>query len=378
MHLGFVVVGIATTLVGPILPALAARWLLSDAQAGLLFTAQFLGSMSGVALSSVLLPQQGFRLTLSAGFGALGLGVGVLGLGPWPIGLLAPFVFGIGLGLTITGTNLFVAEESSTCRASALSLLNLAWGIGAVLCPPLALVALQSNHLRVFLLGLAMGGGLMATAVTGALPPHLKEPTGRPERVPLEQVRPWRNPLVLTLGALFFLYVGTENALSGWTASYAKRLSTAAGSAWAVTPSYFWAALTAGRAVTPALLRRVAERKCVVGGLLLALMGAGGLLVARSVWGVTMSVAMAGLGLAPIFPILVAWLSENTRELARRLGGVLFALGGLGGATLPWLVGIASAQLESLRMGLVVPLFGLALMMLLVRAIQLQDESAAV
>ncbi len=102
------------------------------------------------------------------------------------------------------------------------------------------------------------------------------------------------------------------------------------------------------------------------------------MLVAWSVWGVTMSVAMAGLGLAPIFPVLVAWLSENTRELARRLGGVLFALGGLGGATLPWLVGIASAQLESLRMGLVVPLFGLALMMLLVRAIQLQDERSAV
>ena len=36
----------------------------------------------------------------------------------------------------------------------------------------------------------------------------------------------------------------------------------------------------------------------------------------------------------------------------------MFALGGLGGATLPWLVGFLSTHFGSLKAGLVVPLLG--------------------
>jgi fucose permease len=40
---GFLLVGIVHTLLGPILPMLAARWRLDDAEAGSLFIAQFTG-----------------------------------------------------------------------------------------------------------------------------------------------------------------------------------------------------------------------------------------------------------------------------------------------------------------------------------------------
>jgi fucose permease len=356
----------ATTFLGPLLPGLSSRWSLTDGQAGLFFTAQFLGSIGGVALSSALLPSRGYRFTIAAGFGATGAGIGALGLGSWAAALLASLVFGMGLGLTITGTNLFVAEASSTRPAAALSLLNLAWGIGAVGCPPLARLALRANRLDTFLLFVAMFCGLAAIAVVSVLP-HARPPVRGSEEMSPEGTRVWTYPFLVSLGALFFLYVGTENSLAGWAASFAKRLSTTSELSWAITPSYFWAALVAGRAVAPIMLRHLSERAYVLGGLAVAFVSAAAMLRATSAMGFTICVLAAGLGLAAIFPILVTWLWEGSGVSARRLGGVMFTLGGLGGATMPWLVGLESTRRGSLQEGLVIPLLSLVAMTFLVR-----------
>jgi len=47
IHVGFVFIGIATTLLGVIIPALSARLNLNDAQSGAFFTVQFAGSLFG-------------------------------------------------------------------------------------------------------------------------------------------------------------------------------------------------------------------------------------------------------------------------------------------------------------------------------------------
>src|SRR5271168_3906699 len=75
LHAGFVAVGVVTTLPGPTLPTLAARWSLDDRQAGFFFTAQFLGSLLGVVSTSFLLPRRGYAFVLSTGFAFLAVGV---------------------------------------------------------------------------------------------------------------------------------------------------------------------------------------------------------------------------------------------------------------------------------------------------------------
>ena len=90
-HIAFVPTGIMTVLLGPVLPSLAARWSLNDAQAGELFTAQFLASTVGVALSGVLVPRLGYRLVLVLGLAFMALGVGTLPLGSWALGMSSVF-----------------------------------------------------------------------------------------------------------------------------------------------------------------------------------------------------------------------------------------------------------------------------------------------
>src|SRR5580658_10641169 len=109
LHAGYVVAGIVTTLIGPILPILIGRWSLSDQRAGLFFTAQFCGSMAGVASLGWLI-KRGYRHTFVCGFSLIAAGVAGLNLGSNVASLAAAAVFGCGLGQTLSATNLWVAE----------------------------------------------------------------------------------------------------------------------------------------------------------------------------------------------------------------------------------------------------------------------------
>ena len=164
LHAGFALTGILTTLLGPILPALSARWRLDDAQAGLLFTAQFLGSLSGVLIGGRVAMRFGVRAVIAAGFAIAAAGVTVASAGPYSAGLGGVATWGLGLGLIIPQVNLLVAELNPGRRAAALNVLNFAWGLGAVTTPPAIAATLESARLEPLLLGLA---ALLAAAALG-------------------------------------------------------------------------------------------------------------------------------------------------------------------------------------------------------------------
>src|SRR5712691_8869192 len=165
---GFILAGVLTTVLGPILPWLQFHWSLTDAQSGFLFTAQFLGSLLGVIATTALLPRRGYRPVVMTGFLLMAAGVSALGFGHWPVGWLFVFIYGAGLGLIIPSGNLYVAEAAGEQRAAALNYLNLAWGIGAVICPLIVSVFLSGSGLRT--LFLLIGGVLLALALFCAVP----------------------------------------------------------------------------------------------------------------------------------------------------------------------------------------------------------------
>src|SRR5260370_33881760 len=105
VHLAFVPTGMVTTFLGPMLPALSLRWQLSDAQAGYFFTAQFLGSIVGVALTSILLPRLGFRFSLAIGYVLIAAAVRGLALTDWSWSLLRTLCSGRGRGRVIAPSN---------------------------------------------------------------------------------------------------------------------------------------------------------------------------------------------------------------------------------------------------------------------------------
>src|SRR6201998_1609633 len=121
------------------------------------------------------------------------------------------------------------------------------------------------------------------------------------------------------LGILFFIYVGTENGISGWAAAHAKRSLTWSTDTWTLSPMFFFGGLLAGRAAGAAILRRLKETTVAVGELFLAACGTIIFSFATSRLTLFGGVFLAGLGLSSLYPIFIAWLSKWFGARARKV-----------------------------------------------------------
>src|ERR1700683_5007894 len=165
---GFVLLGIPTVIVGPILPVFISRWSLSDTQAGLFFSVQFTAALCGVWITTALTSWRGYGPSLVVGYTLTGVGLAALNAPTHALALIATAAFGVGYGMVVPPTNLSAAEAGG---ASMVSLLNFAWGIGAVACSPLILVALRHHFLTGFRWTVAAGAlGLAACFIFVAFP----------------------------------------------------------------------------------------------------------------------------------------------------------------------------------------------------------------
>lgn len=367
-HAAFIPTGIITVVLGPLLPTLAARWRLDDQQGGDLFTAQFAASTVGVLLSGWMVERLGYRITIFLGVLCMGLGVGLLPWTTWPTGLAAVAVWGLGLGLTVPTCNLLIARVHAERSAAALSLLNFSWSLGAVACPILLAPFERRGNVNLFLDCVALATCLLAVWL-GTLPlPEVSALNGPHGSDASSFQALWRtlaSPAGLAMAALFFLYVGVEISVSGWVASYAKRLESAGGTWWVTAPSFFYSAVLVGRGLAARILHWISEVRLTRIGLAMAVAGIVALLASTSIAGVLASASVIGLGLASVYPVTIAIMARTVGRASPGVSSVMFALAGIGGAVIPWLVGFASTEESSLQWGLGVPLVGCAAMLAL-------------
>jgi fucose permease len=366
-QIAFLPTGILTTLLGPMLPILIARWAMNDTQAGNLFLVQFLAMLVGVQLSGVLLARWGFRPAFLSGLLLMACGVATLYMGSLRLGLVSVASYGLGLGLIIPSDNLLIAEISSGSgpssgassragsRASAVSLLNFFWGVGAVFCSLMVAWTAAHKLLPFFLGSMAFFLVLLALAMR-----NLPFPTAATS-AESSASSSWRemakSPAIWLFAAVFFLYPGAETAVGGWIGSYVSRLGSRGAAAMAsMMPAFFWSALTVGRALGSALLRHVSERQVLRVGYAAGAAGIALMLWAPELPEVIGGALITGLSFATLYPITVARLSERFGVAARRIGSVMFSLAAVGPAVIPWMVGVISHATGSLRAGLLLPL----------------------
>lgn len=357
-QIAFLPTGILTTLLSPMLPILSKRWMLTDAQVGNFFPIQFLSQLAGVLLSGYMLARVGFRTVFLSGLLLMAAGTSTLFLGTMSLGMASVAVYGLGLGLIIPTTNLMAAEVTTGSRAAAVSLLNFFWGVGAVLGSLLVAWAAKTQHVPLFLGGVAVSL-LVLTFTVRNLPFPPAHPTG-------ESSLRWRtiarNPVTWLFAVVFFLYPGAETCVGGWIGSYVSQMGMGATAIAAMIPAFFYAALTAGRGVGGWLLRHFSELRVLQCGYAVATIGIGILLRSSNLMEVKVSAVLTGLSYATLYPITVARLSHRYGVEARSVGSLMFSLAAIGPAALPWLVGMVSQFAGSLRAGLFVPFVATAIL----------------
>jgi fucose permease len=353
------ITGIGLTLLGSGLPALAALWRLDDASSGRLLLAVFAGSAIGA-----LLVRSPFHRTLAAGMAMIATSMAGLALSGGH-GLFFLFLlFGTGLGLAMTANSVLTGDRYRERRAAMLTLLNFSWSAGAAVSP--FAVQLVIHHAGVGGLFWCMAAaGILSTILALCLKDRrtaaAQEVSRRASAVGLQSSR-----RVGVFFAVFgLLYCGTEAALGGWVLTYVHRLHFQISAAPPLAASCFWLSLLIGRAIAPAVLLRIREELVLAVALICAFAGVAALLTLHSLPAVMLSAAVAGLSMAPIFPICVSIFMALTSDPAQTRW--MFAVAGLGSATLPWATGQLAAGTGSLHTGLLVPLLALGLMLLMMR-----------
>jgi fucose permease len=340
----FLLAGLGTVLLGPLLPAVAHAWHLTDAQSGLLLLAKFVGAfLGGVSVPRRLgLGIFSGSMLAFAGFCAFALSNSLVP------GCMALFVSGIGLGQIIASTNILAGRRYRTHTGSALASLNFFWSLGAVITGVLVAAFIPRFGLRSPLLWFAPL--YLLTGLAGL--------SGRPgpavnSEVDLEPGRTLAVKTIAFFGVLLFLYGGLETCLTAWITTFTLRFSDLhllGGQSGVVL---LWASLTGGRALASVALRFASERTVERTGLLVVIVAIAVLACAHHGPVLSACCVLLGLGLAPFFPATFALLMR--RQPAARTAGSILAVSGLGAALFPWLMGVVSSRTGSLRVAMAVP-----------------------
>ena len=353
----FFVGGIATVMLGPLLPALIARWRIQDAQAGTLFATMFAGQLCGAWIAT-----HNLRASVLYGAWISAAGCVLMVWTDFEIAHVALFCVGLGLGAGLTAGNVIAGTLIPAIRTRLIAVLNVAWGVGAIAC---SLLVRACGPGRVKLFFLVLASCLTLSAIFSYWLPRASrtEAELQQENSPTKRRVPMPLLSLLLFSAAMLLFIGIENALGGWLPSYGIRTSSALlASSIAL---YFWVAEMTGRMLLAALTNLLGEAVLYRGSIMLLIFTEVILSFTKhpGAAGVVALTILSGLALAPIYPLILSFFLARTGNHPRL--GPVFALASIGGATIPWLTGVVSTHFDGLRAGLAVPAAGAVLLLLL-------------
>ncbi len=209
-----------------------------------------------------------------------------------------------------------------------------------------------------FVLTLPWWGGQSHAAAGGPAEKRLTD-YKTPMRATLGRPRVWLSIL------LFFLYVGAEVSLGTWAYSLLTESRGIAPQTAGLWAGGYWATFTLGRILAGVFAQRLGVDTLVQGGIALAFGGA--LLLWWNPFPLSnlLAVAFIGVAIAPIFPALISGTSRRVgASFAANTIGMQMAATGLGGSTIPSLMGVLARRSSLEVIPLCLALLFLALFLL--------------
>jgi fucose permease len=354
--------GFYQSTLGPTLPDIAGSTSSDLAAVGVLFAALFVGSMASQLAAGVASERVGHRIVLIVGLLAASLGVASIAISTsLAMVVVAGLVAGLGNGALILGGNLVITDAFAERRTGAFNLSNVFFGVGAIGGPAMAgaMVATSGSAIPVLWIGAAVLLVPAGLALGLRLPPPTR-PTDRdasPARLVL------LSPFLWLTGLLIFIYLGSEVGVGGWLSTFLGRSAGTSRDAGALFTSGYWLALTTGRVLGAGASARLEAPRLLTVCLLGTVVG-GCLLVASAGSELIAAIAALVLGVSfgPVYPTTIALVTSTFRAGASVAAGMVMALGSLGGALLPWLLGIIVVNVGPSAGALLILAFGVAML----------------
>jgi FHS family Na+ dependent glucose MFS transporter 1 len=327
--------GLFTAALGPTLPSLAENTRSELSQVSILFTARSFGYLLGsLGLGRAFDRFSGHALLATVLLGmALMLGI-IPALSYLWLLTLVLLLLGVGEGALDVGANLLLVWTHRQRATPYLNALHFFFGVGAFLSPMIVAMSLRlTSGISWAFWALAFFGAPIALWLL-----RLPSPVS-PHSLQEQQAQPTKGILVVAIAAFFALYVGAEASFGGWIYTYALALGMGGVDSAAYLTSAFWGSFTIGRLAAVPLASRFQPRAILLAGLLGSLFWIGliALLPANQtvLW---LSSLGYGLAMAALFPTMLAFAGQRM-ALSGHITRWFFVGAGLGGMSLPWLIG---------------------------------------
>jgi TsgA-like MFS transporter len=315
----FILIGATSSLFGPLLTTLSHHFNVSLPKAGEVLSIYFVGALIGVLPGWWGLKRTTGRRVLTPSLIVVAGGTLASGLvQSWTIFLASIFVLGLGSGSLDMSLNVLLSRTAAPGRAHRLSIVNAGYGLGAVICPLLLVLAHPRNFPGLFV-GISLIALLLTTFNQGVHAPAQRSEIRQSE---ISAVKAQRWPILLTFVAAYVFYVAMETSASGWMSSQLQRggFSTSVGS---FITAAFWTGMTIGRSLGGPLHRIFNERRLILGGLILAIVAD---LAGTSNHVALVSYPLLGLILASVFPMGLLWYTRLVPHDSDGITIILFAM----------------------------------------------------
>jgi fucose permease len=296
---GFVVLGLPSGAQGVAWPSIADTFERAVGDQGILIITGITGYFSSSLASGALIRRFGTGRTLTAAAAAITVALATYAAtGSWVVLLGAGLTSGAGGGVIDTGINAYVALHHG---ARAMGVLHGSYGIGSTLGPLLITVLLDQQ------VSWRWGYGVLAVLQLAATVALWRTRHGWRALADRRSVAAGVSGIRSMLPALagFFLVAGIEVGVGSWAFSLLtvarERPETIAG--YVVTG--YWASFTVARLALGGIGDRIAPIRLLRAGIVTATAGLALVWWAPGPWASPVGLLVAGVGLAPVFPLMV-------------------------------------------------------------------------
>jgi len=350
--LAIFVYGMVAATLGTILPDLSARQGLTPRQNGTIAFAQAIGLMIASLLVGPLIDREGQKTGLVLGLGLTALVLFALpGATRFRSTVAWLFALGLGGGIIVTGANSLASLVGEARRATTLNLVNLFFGLGGLATPFLSANLFKKNSAR---LCYFMGA---VTAITLAI--HFVTPMPAPAGTQAfalsEAGTVLGKPILFLLAFFLFLYVACEVGVWNWLTQHLIAQGIPQSSALNILSLGFALGLLVGRVGVSPILINVSSVWVLFASSIGMTITTFLMLRMKGAVSAGISVFLAGVMMAPVFPTTLAVVGDRFPRMASTALGIVVASGWLGLAVSSRVIGsIAGSDTRRLRRALLV------------------------
>lgn len=312
VFVGFLIFGFSENIKGPAIPRMQSDFSLNEMQLGMLLSLNALGYLIACSFTGIISRKWGLKITTLLAFGSMTLSGVLIYITTNYTSLSASyFLMYIGNGMLEIGLALLAARVFTTHMGTMMNLSHFFYGLSSMFAPLIAS----------WLMGVQLGGselgwrGMYLIMISLAIIPMIpaigsKFPKSTVEgSEPISMKEYLRDPAAWIIVLILSFGVISELAIGSWLVNYLEKAygwesSTAAGMLSVFFFFFMLARLVLGPVIDKIgfirslIILPVCSGICSIGGILIGPSGA-------------ILFALAGIGIAPIYPTVMALLAKR-------------------------------------------------------------------